>query len=202
MQSKAATVDEYLAALPADRRAALAAIRRAILPQLDAGFEEGMQYGMIGYYVPHHVYPAGYHCDPRQPVPFAALASQKNHLALYLMSIYADSAEERWLLDAWAKTGKKLDRGKSCIRFKRLEDLPLDVVARFFRRSTAKKFLATYERALAGTRGGSAASKPSAARKTAKAARRAAAQGPAKKAPQRPSKKQAPASRPARKKKK
>src|SRR6188474_3300651 len=93
MQSKAATVEQYLDELPEDRREAIAAVRRLILENLDEDFEEGMQYGMIGYYVPHHVYPAGYHCDPRQPLPFAALASQKNYMSLYLMSVYTGGAE-------------------------------------------------------------------------------------------------------------
>jgi hypothetical protein len=83
MQSKAATVEQYLASLPEDRRTALGAVRKVILNNLDKDFEEGMQYGMIGYYVPHRVYPAGYHCDPRQPLPFAGLASQKNYMSVY-----------------------------------------------------------------------------------------------------------------------
>src|SRR5258707_3534246 len=88
MQSTATTVEQYLAGLPDDRRSAIEAVRNVILKNLDTDYEEGMQYGMIGYYVPHSVYPAGYHCDPRQPLPFAALASQKNYMSLYLMSLY------------------------------------------------------------------------------------------------------------------
>ena len=84
MQSKATTVGQYLAELPADRRRAIEAVRKVILANLDRDYEEGMQYGMIGYYVPHRIYPAGYHCDPKQPLPFTALASQKNYLSLYL----------------------------------------------------------------------------------------------------------------------
>src|SRR6478735_9509814 len=116
MQSKAATVDVYLAQLPADRREAIATIRDVIRKNLDADYEEGMQYGMIGYYVPHRIWPAGYHCDPKQPLPFAALASQKNHLAIYLMCVYGNRDHESWFRTAWARTGKKLDMGKSCIR--------------------------------------------------------------------------------------
>ena len=126
MQSKAKTVEEYLAALPEDRREAVQAVRKVILKNLGKGYEEGMQYGMIGYYVPHSVYPDGYHCDPKQPLPFAGLASQKNHMAIYLMCIYGIEEQERWFREAWARTGKKLDMGKSCVRFKKLEDLPLD----------------------------------------------------------------------------
>ena len=109
MQSKATTVEEYLAELPEDRRAAIQAVRKVILKNLDKGYEEGMQYGMIGYYVPHKVYPAGYHCDPKQPLPFASLASQKNHMAVYLMG---SQKHQEWFRKDWAKTGKKLDVGK------------------------------------------------------------------------------------------
>src|SRR5436853_4710230 len=135
MQSKATTVDAYLQSLPPDRREALNGVRDVILKNLDGKYEEGMQYGMIGYYIPHSVYPAGYHCDPKQPLPFAALASQKNFMSIYLMGLYSGSANERdetplgrWFNDAWTKSGKKLDKGKSCIRFKKIDDLALDVL--------------------------------------------------------------------------
>jgi hypothetical protein len=150
MQSKAATVEQYLAALPSDRRAAIQAVRTVILKNLDVSYEEGMQYGMIGYYVPHSVYPAGYHCDPKQPLPFAALASQKNYMSLYLMCLYVGAEQFNWFQEAWAKTGKKLDMGKSCIRFKRLEDLPLDVIGKLIKRVSAKKHIAQYEAATKG----------------------------------------------------
>jgi hypothetical protein len=147
MQSKATTVAEYLASLPEDRRAVVAKVREVILRNLDSEYEEGMQYGMIGYYVPHRIYPAGYHCDPRQPLPFACLASQKNHLSLYLMCIYGNSKELDWFRKAWAKTGKRLDIGKSCIRFKKLEDLPLEVIGEAFRRFPARKYITYCESA-------------------------------------------------------
>src|SRR5579862_2483657 len=111
MQSKAATVPAYLASLPADRRAAVEAVRKVILKNLDKDYEEGMLYGMIGYYVPHRIFPAGYHCDPTKPLCFAALASQKNALSVYLMCIYGDEAHAKWFKEAWAKSGKKLDAG-------------------------------------------------------------------------------------------
>ena len=145
MQSKAKTVNEYLAELPDDRREALQAIRAVVLKNLPRGYEEGMQYGMIGYFVPHSVYPAGYHCDPRQPLPFAGLASQKNHMAIYLMCIYGDPGHEAWFREEWAKTGKKLDMGKSCVRFKRIDDLPLKVIGEVIRRVPARKFIERYE---------------------------------------------------------
>src|SRR4051794_17304451 len=119
MQDKAITVEQYLSGLTRDRREVLEAVRQVLLENLDQDYEEGMQYGMIGYYVPHRVNPAGYHCDPSQPLPFAGLASQKNHMSLYLMCIYGDPDHSGWFRDAWARTGKKLDMGKSCVRFKR-----------------------------------------------------------------------------------
>ncbi len=148
MQSKATTVAAYLASLPEDRRAAIETVRQVILQNLDPEFEEGMQYGMIGYYVPHRVFPAGYHCDPKLPLGFAALASQKNYMSLYLMSVYGGGQEEKWLRAAWKKAGKKLDMGKCCIRFKRLDDLPLDIVGEAFRRVPARAYVAYYQAAL------------------------------------------------------
>jgi hypothetical protein len=150
--SKAKTVKAYLAALPAERRAAIEAVRNVILENLDDAYEEGVQCGMIGYYVPHKVYPAGYHCDPKQPLPFAGLASQKNHMALYLMCIYNDSGDAQWFRREWAKTGKKLDMGKCCIRFKKLDDLPLPLIGRAIARVPAKKFIATYEKVIQRSR--------------------------------------------------
>lgn len=148
MQSKAKTVAAYLQSLPTERREAIAAVRKVILDNLDPDFEESMQYGMIGYCVPHRVFPAGYHCDPKLPLPFAGLASQKNYMSLYLMSVYGGSSEEVWLRAAWKQAGKKLDMGKCCIRFKRLDDLPLDTVAEAFRRVPARAWVAYYQASL------------------------------------------------------
>lgn len=149
MQSKATTVAAYLASLPADRRDAVSAVRKVILDNLDKDFAEGMQYGMIGYYVPHSVFPAGYHCDPKQPLPFAALGSQKNHMSLHLMCVYGSEEQRTWFEAAWKKTGKKLDMGKACVRFKKAEDLALDVIGETIRRVPAKKYIAVYEGLLA-----------------------------------------------------
>jgi hypothetical protein len=149
MQSKATTVAAYLASLPSDRRAAVEAVRRVVLDNIDRGFAEGMQYGMIGYYVPHAIFPPGYHCDPKQPLPFAGLASQKQHLSLYIMGIYGDAALREWFVNAWKATGKKLDMGKACIRFKKVEDVPLEVIGEAFRRISLKGYIAAYERNLA-----------------------------------------------------
>ena len=148
MQSSAATVAQYLAKLPEDRRKALTAVRKTILKNLDKDYEEGMQYGMIGYYVPHRVFPDGYHCDPRQPLPFASIASQKNHMAVYLMCIYGSAEQEKWFRKAWAATGRKLDMGKSCVRFRKLDDVALDVLGEAIRRVPAAKYIESYRKLL------------------------------------------------------
>ncbi|MFO0861432.1 MAG: DUF1801 domain-containing protein [Phycisphaerales bacterium] len=163
MQSKAATVREYLAELPPDRRESLEKVRKVILANLDKDYQEGMGYGMMGYSVPHSVYPAGYHCNPEQPLPFAGLASQKGHMSLYLMCLYADSDHAKWFQEAWKKTGKKLDMGKSCIRFKHADELALDVIGQSIKRVPAKKYIAVYESMLAGAK--RPASKAKAAKK-------------------------------------
>lgn len=155
MQSKAATVAEYLAELPEERRRAIEAVREVILANLDKDLEEGMSYGMIAYCVPHRVYPAGYHCNPKQPLPYAGLASQKQYMSLYLGSgaslVMGDHPDEHtaWLRREWEKTGRKLDMGKVCIRFKKIEDLPLELVGKSFKRLSAKAFIEDYERTLA-----------------------------------------------------
>jgi hypothetical protein len=153
MQSKAKTVEQYLAELPEDRRRVIVAVRAAILKHLPKGYEEGMQYGMIGYFVPHKLYPAGYHCDPRQPLPFAAIASQKNHISIYLSCLYGSPDHEDWFREAWARTGKKLDMGKCCVRFRKLEDVPLNVIGAAIKRVSVKKFIESYEGAIKRTRG-------------------------------------------------
>lgn len=149
MQSKATTVEDYLASLPEDRRAALSAVRAVILKNLDRDYREGMGYGMVGYSVPHSVFGPGYHCDPRQPLPFAGLASQKQHMSLYIMCIYGESPIKDWFVKSWRATGKKLDMGKSCIRFNRIEDVPLELVGELFRRVPAKKWIEMYTESLA-----------------------------------------------------
>jgi hypothetical protein len=147
MQSKAPTVQQYLAELPGDRRMAIEGVRAIILKNLGPVFEEGMQYGMIGYYVPRRVYPPGYHCDPKQPLPFICLAAQKNYLSLYLGCVYGPEREIPFR-EAWAKTGKKLDMGKSCVRFKKLDDLALDVIGNSIRSVSARGFIKYYESTL------------------------------------------------------
>jgi hypothetical protein len=177
VQSKATTIKDYLAELPAERRAALQAVREVILANLDHEFEEGMQYGMIGYYVPHSVYPPGYHCDPRQPLPFACLASQKNYMALYLMCVYGDQNQRTWFETEWKKAGKKLDMGKSCVRFKKLDDLALGVIGETIRRVTARKYIENCERAL-GSRQQAPGKKAAPTRKAVKKPRSTKAKKP------------------------
>ena len=145
MQSKASTVAEYLDSLPEDRRKAVEEVRKVVLENLDDDVEECMQYGMIGWSIPHRVFPDGYHADPTKPLPYAAIASQKNYLSLYLMTVYSAGGEdEKWFRDEWVKTGKKLDMGKSCIRFRKADDLALDVIAKAFRRIPPKKHIEAY----------------------------------------------------------
>ncbi len=155
MQSSALTPDEYLASLSEERRAMVGSVRDVILANLSPEYTELMQYGMLGYAVPHSVYPAGYHCDPKQPVPFAALASQKNYVSLYLMGLYIgwggndETADAAWFREAWAASGKKtLDMGKACIRFKKLDDIALDVIGEAIRRMPAQRYLALYQQSL------------------------------------------------------
>ncbi len=194
MQSKAKTVAEYIASLPDDRRHAIETIRKVIKDNLSDNIDEGMTYGMIGYYIPHSVFPAGYHCDPKQPVPYAGLASQKNHMSLYLMSVYCGCTPEmetndaKWFREAWTKAGKKLDMGACCVRFKKLEDVPLDVVAQAIKRVPAKKFLDMYEKALVINEQNKAKRKAS---KKASEAKQAAAKKTTKKVAKKASKKKA-----------
>lgn len=147
---KSTTVAAYLKSLPADRRKELETVRQTILRNLDPDYEEGMEYGMIGYYVPHRLFPAGYHCDPSKPLCYAGLAAQKNHLSLYLMCVYGSPELRSWFEQAWRKSAKKLDMGKSCVRFQKAEDLALDVIGAAIRRVPAQKYIAEYEKALAG----------------------------------------------------
>jgi hypothetical protein len=146
--SKAATVEEYLAELPEDRRAVVSAVRDVVLRNLPAGYREMMGYGMITWGIPLEDYPNTYN---GQPLGYAALAAQKNYYALYLMSPYMDPAEKEGLRDEFRKAGKKLDMGKSCLRFKKLEDLPLDVVGRVIASTPPQEYITRYEAVRAQT---------------------------------------------------
>lgn len=144
MPNAATTVPEYLASLPDDRRGPVSALRDAINARLPAGYAEGIQYGMLGWFVPHSVYPAGYHCDPKQPVPFVGVASQKAHIAAYLFCLYVDPELHAWFLEEYAKTGKKADMGKGCVRFKKPADIPYALIGETVARMPVDTFLARY----------------------------------------------------------
>ena len=153
MQSKAPTVDEYLAEIPAERQAAMNKLRKIILKNLPKGFKETMGYGMMGYCVPHSIYPAGYHCNPKDPLPFMGLASQKNSINLYHMGIYANPKLLKWFQEAHAKASpKKLDMGKSCIRYKKPEDIPYDLIGELASKITVNEWIDLYESVLKESR--------------------------------------------------
>jgi uncharacterized protein YdhG (YjbR/CyaY superfamily) len=148
MQSKAASVDQYVSELPEGRKEAMEQLRSVINRNLPKGFSEGMGYGMMGWSVPHSKYPAGYHCDPRQPLPFLGIASQKNAISLYHMGIYADPALLQWFQEEYPKHSKaKLDMGKSCIRFKKPEHIPYDLIGQLVSRMTPDDWIMLYEKA-------------------------------------------------------
>lgn len=146
--NKPGTVAEYIAGVSEERREFIVALREAVTDNLQDGFEEGIQYGMIGYYVPHSLYPSGYHCDASQPLPYTHIASQKSHVALYSFCVYGNARLEAWLRKEWAQTGLKLDIGKSCIRFKKLADAPLDLIGRLIAKVSVDEFISDYERTI------------------------------------------------------
>jgi uncharacterized protein YdhG (YjbR/CyaY superfamily) len=146
MQSQAITVDAYLAELPEERQKPMEKLRKIIKKNLPKGFKESMGYGMMGWSVPHNIYPAGYHCNPKDPLPFMGLASQKNSINLYHMGIYANPKLLKWFQDAHAKAStKKLDMGKSCIRYKKPEDIPYDLIGELASKITVDEWIACYE---------------------------------------------------------
>lgn len=147
MQSKAETVDEYIESLPADRKEAMTRLRKVIIKNLPKGFKEEMSYGMIGYVVPHSLYPAGYHCDPKLPLGFMNIASQKNFIALYHMCIYGSKELNDWFVAGYEKQfRKKPDMGKSCIRFKKVDQIPFELIGELSRKITPAKWIEIYEK--------------------------------------------------------
>ncbi|MBA2613534.1 MAG: DUF1801 domain-containing protein [Bacteroidetes bacterium] len=147
MQSKATTVDQYLKELPEERKAPMNELRKVILKNLPKGFKECMSYGMIGYVVPHTLYPAGYHCDPSLPLSFMNIASQKNFIALYHMGIYGDQKLLKWFTDEYPKHSKaKLDIGKSCIRFKKPDQIPFKLIGELASKMTPDDWIKMYEK--------------------------------------------------------
>lgn len=147
MQSKAKTVEAYLQEVPEARRVAFSQLRETILANLPEGFEETMSYGMIGYVVPHSRYPAGYHCSPDLPLPFANIASQKNFIALYHSGIYAVPELLDWFVKEYPKhCWRKLDMGKSCIRFKKPEEIPFELIGELMRKMSVDEWILIYEK--------------------------------------------------------
>ena len=149
MQSTAKTPLEYVESLPEDRKIVIEKIRTIVLENLPKGFEETIGYGMLGYVVPHSIYPSGYHCDPKTPLPFLSLASQKNFIAFYHMGIYADEKLLNWFVSEFPKHSKsKLDMGKSCIRFKKMNDIPYELLGELASKMSVQDWISLYEEKL------------------------------------------------------
>lgn len=147
MQSKATTVKEYIESLEPERAKTITAIRKSILKNLPDGFKETMQYGMISYVVPHAVYPKGYHANPKEALPYISLASQKNYISFYHMALYGEVLD--WFTDAYRKvTTQKLDMGKCCVRFKKIDDIPVELLGKATGKLTVKQWIAAYEKSL------------------------------------------------------
>ena len=147
MKNEGKTPAEIVANCPEDRKNVMGKMRQTILESLPKGFEEGVGYGMILYFVPHTIYPAGYHCDPKQPLPFVSLASQKNFIALYHMGLYADPALLSWFTEKYKATvSSKLDMGKSCIRFKKMTDIPFELIGELMTKISVESWIETYEK--------------------------------------------------------
>jgi len=146
MKIEANSPEEYIAQLPEERKAPMERLRKLLTEKLPEGFSESMSYGMIAFGVPHSIYPAGYHCKPEEPVPFISIASQKNNIALYHMGLYADPELTLWFQEEYKKiVGKKADMGKSCIRLKKIEQIPFDLIEELITKITVKDWINTYE---------------------------------------------------------
>jgi uncharacterized protein YdhG (YjbR/CyaY superfamily) len=149
MKTPETTIVEILANVPEDRKEAFAQLHHTIVSNLPEGFEPGISYGMLGYVIPHSLYPAGYHCKPAEPLPFASIASQKNSINLYHMGIYLDPSLMEWFVAEYPKhSQQKLDMGKSCLRFKKTEHIPYDLLGQLMQKMTAEQWIALYERNL------------------------------------------------------
>lgn len=146
MTSNASTPEEYINELPEERKEVISKLRDAINKNLPKGFEEGMGYGMLSYHIPHSVYPDGYHCNPELPLPFMNLASQKNFVAVYHMGMYAKKEILNWFTSEYPKHCKhKLDMGKSCVRFKRIDDIPYKLIGELAAKMTSEEWIDIYE---------------------------------------------------------
>jgi len=146
MQYKATSPDDYITQLPEERQGPMKKLRKIIKNNIPKGFEETMNYGMIGYVVPHSIYPDGYHCSPDLPLPFINIASQKNFVAVYHMGVYANKKLFDWFTSEYPEHCKyKLDMGKSCVRFKRMDDIPFDLIGELASKMTTKQWVDLYE---------------------------------------------------------
>ena len=149
MTYEANTPEQYISQLPEDRKPILEKLRSIVKKNLPKGFEEGIQYGMIAYYVPNTTYPDGYHCNPKEPLPFLSFASQKNSVNLYHMGIYSKKDIFDWFVGEYPKHCKrKLDMGKSCIRFKKMEEIPFELISQLCTKLTVNQWIKTYETAI------------------------------------------------------
>ena len=149
MKTSGTTIEEILANIPEERKEAFTKLHQTIVDNLPKGFEPGISYGGLGYVIPHSLYPAGYHCKPSEPLPFAGLASQKNSINFYHMGIYSDPSLMDWFLAEYPKhCSQKLDMGKSCIRFKKTEDIPFDLIKELVKKMTVKDWIVLYEKGL------------------------------------------------------
>jgi hypothetical protein len=146
MQSTATTISAYLEEIPEERKDAFKKLRETILKNIPKGFVEQMTYGMIGYVVPHSIYPNGYHCTPELPLPFISFASQKNFIAVYHMGIYANPELLNWFVAEYPKhSTQKLDMGKSCIRFKKADQIPFELIAALAQKMSVQEWITCYE---------------------------------------------------------
>ena len=149
MQSKAITPDQYMEELPEDRKQVMKELRKEIKKNIPKGFKESMGYGMMGWAVPHSIYPAGYHCTPEDPLPFLGVASQKNFIAVYHMGVYASPELLKWFTSEYPKYSKtKLDMGKSCIRFKKMDQIPFKLIGELASKMTVQEWIDLYEEKL------------------------------------------------------
>jgi uncharacterized protein YdhG (YjbR/CyaY superfamily) len=149
MTSTAKTPEDYLSNLPDDRKVAMNKLRQVVLENIPEGFEERITYGHLGYVVPHSLYPNGYHCDPKLPLGLVSIASQKNFIAVYHMGIYASPDLLKWFTSEFPKHSKrKLDMGKSCIRFKKIDEIPYDLIGELMSKMTVQDWISAYEKAL------------------------------------------------------
>lgn len=149
MKNTAATIEEYIDQLPEERKEVVQKLQEVIKASLPTGFVEEMNYGMIGYVVPHITYPAGYHCNPKLPLPFINIGNQKNFISIYHMGMYSEGTLHNWFVAEWSKhSSRKLDMGKCCIRFKKLDEIPYKLIGELVAKITTQQWIETYEKTI------------------------------------------------------